>query len=293
MFKVADLRERVLLSLATDLGLRIGDFLKIRIDDLPPLTEEPPIQIVINTRKEEVLANGFISSETVELLKDYLPTLDKSKNQYLFPNNNGNHISDIWFNELIQKLAQKSGISVNGKSLTSHCFRKMFLSASVNAGFEVAGKKMVGKTIDQSDDTYYTTLNLRDPFIQIKKFLTIQMGRGQSSESIDSLKSTISEMQKDLQKQSIIIESITEKLEQVQPLIDLANVPKEDLEGLRIIENKIKNLSQEEYALFIPAISDLLRKTAESQGLTIEGYIDELIKSSFDLIRGIKSTQST
>jgi hypothetical protein len=30
MFQVADLRERVILSLATDLGLRIGDFLALR-----------------------------------------------------------------------------------------------------------------------------------------------------------------------------------------------------------------------------------------------------------------------
>ena len=41
MFEVADLRERVILSMATDLGLRIGDFIaaqKIRFATFRPRT---------------------------------------------------------------------------------------------------------------------------------------------------------------------------------------------------------------------------------------------------------------
>jgi site-specific recombinase XerD len=40
MFTVGDLRERVILSMATDLGLRIGDFIKIRKTDLPDLNQQ-------------------------------------------------------------------------------------------------------------------------------------------------------------------------------------------------------------------------------------------------------------
>ena len=43
MYAVANFRERVILSMATDLGLRISDFLEIKKDDLPDLTLEPPI----------------------------------------------------------------------------------------------------------------------------------------------------------------------------------------------------------------------------------------------------------
>lgn len=35
MFKVADLRERVILSMATDLGLRVSDFIELGKDELP------------------------------------------------------------------------------------------------------------------------------------------------------------------------------------------------------------------------------------------------------------------
>src|SRR5665647_2541418 len=69
MFEVADLRERVILSTATDLGLRISVFIEIKKSDLPPLDQEPPISFEIMTSKEDVLAHGFLSQETVDLLK--------------------------------------------------------------------------------------------------------------------------------------------------------------------------------------------------------------------------------
>jgi len=75
MFEVADLRERVLLSMATDLGLRISDFISIKADSLPSVDQESPIMFDVMTGKEEVVAHGFLSNETVELLKVYLPTL--------------------------------------------------------------------------------------------------------------------------------------------------------------------------------------------------------------------------
>ena len=43
MFKVANLKERTILSLAVDLGLRISDFISIKMTDLPSLDGEAPI----------------------------------------------------------------------------------------------------------------------------------------------------------------------------------------------------------------------------------------------------------
>jgi site-specific recombinase XerD len=99
MFEVADLRERVILSMATDLGLRISDFIKIKKNTLPSLTQEPPVGFDVMTGKEEVVAHGFLSAETIELLKVYLPTLQKKENAYLFPSNGKRPISDEWLNQ--------------------------------------------------------------------------------------------------------------------------------------------------------------------------------------------------
>ena len=59
MFQVADLRERVSLSLASDLALRIDEFLRIRVAKLPDLDQEPHISFVFMKSKEDVIAHVF------------------------------------------------------------------------------------------------------------------------------------------------------------------------------------------------------------------------------------------
>jgi site-specific recombinase XerD len=214
MFTVGDLRERVVLSMATDLGLRIGDFIKIRKTDLPDLNEQSPVPLDLMTDKEKVVAHGFLSQETEDLLKVYVPTLEgKYGNPYLFPSNGESHISDEWLNRLLQRLAEKAQIRLNGKSLTFHCFRKMFLSASIDSGVGLtAGKKLCGKSIGESDDTYLTTVNLREKFIQLKKFLTIkETTKPESSEVIESLKNAVAKLHEELTQQKTVTDAVTEK----------------------------------------------------------------------------------
>lgn len=211
MFKVADLKERVILSLATDLGLRISDFLKIKKEDLPALNQEAPISFSTMTRKEEVVAEGFLSSETVKVLKIYVPTLKKD-NPYLFPSNEKRHISPQWLGKLLHKLALKAQIDLNGKSFSFHCFRKMFLSAAIDSGIGItAGKMMCGKAIPRSDATYLTTVKLGEKFAQLKKFLMIEPEVKPSDyETLKTLKSAISKLQEDLTQQKAITETVSE-----------------------------------------------------------------------------------
>jgi len=210
MFEVADLRERVILSMATDLGLRISDFIKIKKKDLPLLNQEPPVMFDVMTGKEEVIAHGFLSAETIELLKVYLPTLQKKENPYLFPSNGKRPISDEWLNQLLRKLAEKAQLELNGKRLTFHCFRKMFLSASIDSGIGLtAGKKLCGKAIARSDDTYLTTVKLREKFIQLKKFLTIKQIVKSEDQEIEKLGSLVAKLAEELEQQKIVTQVVT------------------------------------------------------------------------------------
>lgn len=249
MFEVADLRERVILSMATDLGLRISDFINIKKDDLPQLNQETPIPFDIMTGKEEVPAYGFLSQETVDLLKVYVPTLESKKhNPYLFPSNGKSHISDEWLNRLLQRLADKAKISMNGKSLTFHCFRKMLLSASIDSGIGLtAGKKLVGKAIAQSDDTYLTTINLREKFKKLKRFQTIKAQPDIEIEKIESLKNVVNRLQEDLTQQKVITDTISEEnirtkeeLERLQPLAEFADAFESKEDFLSLVKN-LKN----------------------------------------------------
>jgi hypothetical protein len=200
--------------MATDLGLRIGDFIRIRKTDLPDLDQQTPTSLDLMTDKEKVIAHGFLSQETADLLKAYLPTLErKNGNPYLFPSNGESHISDEWLNRLLQRLAEKAQIRLNGKSLTFHCFRKMFLSASIDSGVGLtAGKKLCGKAIGESDDTYLTTVDLRGKFIQLKKFLTIkETTKLENSEVIESLKDAVAKLHEELTQQKTVTDAVTEK----------------------------------------------------------------------------------
>jgi integrase len=210
MFEVADLRERVILGMATDLGLRISDFIKIKKNDLPLLDQEPPVMFDVMTGEEEVVAHGFLSDETVELLKVYLPTLQKKENPYLFPSNGKRPISDEWLNQLLRKLAEKAQLDLNGKSLTFHCFRKMFLSASIDSGIGLtAGKKLCGKAIAQSDDTYLTTVKLREKFTQLKKFLTIKQSVKIEGQQLEKLSSLVANLVEELEQQKLVTQAVT------------------------------------------------------------------------------------
>ena len=219
MYEVANFRERVILSMATDLGLRISDFLKITKQDLPDLSLEAPISFDVMTEKEDVIAHGFLSQETVELLKKYVQTLPED-NPFLFASsqNKPKPISRTQMSNLLKDLAQKAGFKINnGKSLTFHCFRKMLLSATIDSGIGLtAGKKLVGKTIPQSDDTYLTTVKLREKFIQLKHFLTINQQPKAEAETIENLKKAVAKLQDDLTTQRTIIVTLSEENQKIK-----------------------------------------------------------------------------
>jgi len=246
MFDVSDLRERVILSMATDLGLRISDFIKIKKKDLPLLEQESPIMFDVMTGKEEVIAHGFLSSETVDLLKVYLPTLQKKENPYLFPSNGKRPISDEWLNQLLRKLAAKAQIELNGKSLTFHCFRKMFLSASIDSGIGLtAGKKLCGKAIAQSDDTYLTTVKLREKFIQLKKFLTIKQPMKLEEEQLEKLGSLVAKLTEELEQQKTITQAVTsENLKIRKEFKEQIAELNEEIEATRLANEQVAKIGE-------------------------------------------------
>ena len=223
MFNVADLRERIFLSLATDLGLRISDFRNVKKTDLPELNQEPPISFDVMTGKEDVVAHGFLSAETVELLKVYLKTIEKRENPYLFPSNGKRPISEDRINSWLKDLASKVGINFQNKQLSFHCFRKMYLSSSIDSGIGlVAGKKMCGKAIPQSDDTYLTSVKLREKFIQLKKLLRIkQTIKTENHEQLEQFQLTITKQQMELRDLATRLESLAKQYSKLKDVVDI------------------------------------------------------------------------
>jgi integrase len=279
MFEVADLRERVILTMATDLGLRISDFISIKVGSLPSLDQEPPIMYDVMTGKEEVVAHGFLSNETIELLKVYLPTLRKQENPYLFPSSSNRPISDEWLNRLLQKLADKAQLQLNEKRLTFHCFRKMFLSASIDSGIGLtAGKKLCGKAIPQSDDTYLTTVKLEEKFVQLKRMLTIQpQSKPESIKRFEQFEVAIEQLQKENVANKTVAEVMTRRVAELEHELKASVGQREDLEPLVGFVNSFKSREELERFLDLFKESSVIRFPEHDMRLVLDASEDKRV----------------
>jgi hypothetical protein len=141
------------------------------------LTQESPIPFDIKTEKEEVLAKGHLSGETVELLKTYLPTIKDKPNPYLFPSNGKNYLDEDTMGWNLKELARKAGIAVpKGKRLTFHAFRKLFISTGKNLNVDPDTiKALCGKKVDADILTYMTMVQWKEAFSKIAENLKIQV----------------------------------------------------------------------------------------------------------------------
>ena len=111
---------------------------------------------------------------------------------------------------MLNRLAEKAQIDLSGKSLSFHCFRKMFLSTSIDSGIGLtAGKKLCGKAIPQSDDTYLTTVKLREKFVQLKKFLLITQSTKSENQQLEKLGSLVAKFAEDLEQQKVIAQVVS------------------------------------------------------------------------------------
>ena len=177
MFHVAkDLRSKLIISMANDLGWRIGDFLSIKVGELPDLELEPPLEFNKITEKRKIVAMTCLSRDTVELLKEYIFTFGLKDDSYLFWSNGG-HVAETTITARIRDLARDAEINLHGKKLIFHCFRKMIISEAKNLQIDPdIINVMVGKNVKKDILTYMTGVNIRKAFIKLQTVTHINGG---------------------------------------------------------------------------------------------------------------------
>jgi hypothetical protein len=165
---------------------------------------------------------------------------------YLFASNGKSHISDEAVSKMLSRLAEKAQINLSGKSLTFHCFRKMFLSASIDSGIGLtAGKKLCGKAIARSDDTYLTTVKLREKFMQLKKFLTIMQSPEIEGQQIEKLSSAVAKLAEELEQQKVMSQAVTsENLKIRREFKQRVAELNEKLASARLIEEQVMKIGE-------------------------------------------------
>ena len=174
MFHVAkDLRSKLLVSIGNDLGWRISDVLSIKRNELPNLDQEPPIEWLRMTTKENQVSKTCLSKTTVLLLKEYMFTFPSGKNPYLFFNNGGT-IDDDVVNRRLKDLAFDAQIELGNLSLSWHCFRKMIISTAKNLSIDPDIILLItGKAVEKSMMPYLNGIDVRTSFIKLQTVLGI------------------------------------------------------------------------------------------------------------------------
>lgn len=258
MYAVADLRARVIVSMGKDLGWRIGDFSSLRKDQLPDLELKTPVEIELITEKEDVIAKSFLSTETVELLKSYLPTLPKD-NPYLFPSNRHKYIDPESINRILRQLAADGKITIpKRKHLRFHCFRKLFLSTCANLKVDInIAKVMVGKHVEKDMLTYLSGIDRRKAFLEVYDALAIT----KVAREVSAKDAEIVRLKKELEKTRLTMKGMVEifgeeimqkAITKLQSRgIDTHEMPMTILEALEMIGREEEEKQREEYQRLI------------------------------------------
>ena len=218
-----DLRSKLLISMGNDLGWRISDILSIKRDELPNLEQDPPIEWIRITKKEEVVAKSCLSGTTVVLLKEYLHNIP-TQNPHLFHSNGQGHISDEIVNARLRDLARDAGIELGNMKLRWHCFRKMIISQAKNLGIDPdVLRVLVGKSVKKDVLTYMTGIDVRTAFNKLQEVLGITAFTEESENiakameaEIKELKQAIIRLQKDGQAYKKANEVLIERLNEYE-----------------------------------------------------------------------------
>jgi len=258
MFQTSDLKGKVVLSLGLDFAWRIVDFVNLKKTDIPDLNQETPIGISQVTQKENVISATFISSETVELLKAYLPTL-QTQNEYLFPSTmNGSHMKDESLNKILKVACQKAKIQIpKGKRFTFHSLRKRFLStcATLNIDSEYA-KLMVGKSTElgSSFETYLQDADFKEAFKKVRED-ALSLSNGTIKTTMEGKDAKITELSQKVNELELLLKTMTGVfgdtiLKQAQEQLaskGLASRPLDPYEALQMLAEFKKEKDKREY----------------------------------------------
>ena len=207
MFSIGDLREKLILSMAKDVPLRINDFLSIKKSDLTEVTvpsrdsgdtlTQGPVypSFMLRTQKTKTPMQCFISPESGDLLKIYLSSATRT-NPFLFEGKHGKKLNEDSVNLLLKNLVKKAGISTESV-VRFHLFRKLFISVGASSGLNVDILKMLtGKRVRADMSPYYQGVDLYQQWKKISEQLRLTQGASNGR---------ITDMQKELEELRMVM----------------------------------------------------------------------------------------
>ena len=254
MVFVGNLGEKYIILLGKSFGLRAGDFVTLTYGCFRSinLSSEAPVFIEeFQTQKEGVTAYPFIDSDALPILK---AVLDSNKNKA--DSERIITVIDDELSSIMQVLAKKANISLGGKHVRFHCFRKWLIDRLSSMMSESKWKQIVGKAI--SEGAYVSSFELKESYSKVMKLTTVLTnGNDKVSKQVEEMQSefqltkiqlaeVIAKQQKDKEKLEQQISSMyTFVHKNLDPAMEMLNEVASTPEGAELIE-KLKEKKLEE-----------------------------------------------
>ena len=128
---VTSIRNRALLMLLYRTGMRIGELLQVKLEDI--VLPEQKILIYVGSKNYEG-REVYYSSDAEQALKHWLRTRDKTK-RYLFYGRSDKPLNYVAAWNVMKKTLERAGLSGKGYSL--HHLRHTFATEMINNGMRV------------------------------------------------------------------------------------------------------------------------------------------------------------
>ena len=149
------IRNKCLLEVLFATGARIGELIKIKIDDINLSAKE--IRVLGKGNKERIV---FLNDHAVDSINDYLNNsrsilLNGKQSDRLFINHIGGELTTRGVRDILDNIIKKSSLNIK---VTPHMFRHTFATMLLNEGCDLKSVQELLGHVNMSTTQIYTHL---------------------------------------------------------------------------------------------------------------------------------------
>lgn len=147
-------RDRLIIEMLYATGVRVSELINIKYDDID--FNNRRIRVLGKGNKERIVYYGEYAEE---VLKEYMATHERNRENYLFTNSKGDKITDRGIRYIIDKIMNKLSVKVH---VTPHVLRHTFATDMLNNGCDIkVVQELLGHSSLKTTEVYTHVTNER------------------------------------------------------------------------------------------------------------------------------------
>ena len=147
-------RDRLIIEMLYATGVRVSELVNIKYDDID--FNNRRIRVLGKGNKERIVYYGEYAED---VLKEYIATHDRNRENYLFTNSKGDKITDRGIRYIIDKIMSRLAVKVH---VTPHVLRHTFATDMLNNGCDIkVVQELLGHSSLKTTEVYTHVTNER------------------------------------------------------------------------------------------------------------------------------------